>query len=99
MNTIISKNGHDYRMSIIFDKTTQTYYLVFSSTRDNHGEQYACSCYSDAVKRFEQNCLFYGVRELPYMLTEEEFLGIKPGQVWPQSEQPHNTEGGKKCHA
>lgn len=93
MNTIISKGTNEYRMSIIFDKTTQTYYLVFSSTKDNHGEQYTCSSYADAVKRFYDNCRFYGVRKVPRVpLTEEEFLGIKPGQLWP-------TSGGKKCHA
>ena len=85
MNTIISKGTNEYRMSIIFDKTTQTYFLVFSSTKDNHGEQYTCSSYSDAVKKFYDNCRFYGVREVPRVpLTEEEFLGVKPGQLWPK---------------
>ena len=92
MNTIISKGINEYRMSIIFDKTTQTYFLVFSSTKDNHGEQYTCASYADAVKRFYDNCRFYGVREVPRVpLTEEEFLGIKPGQLWPKE--------NKRCHA
>ena len=86
MNTIISKNGHDYRMSIIFDKTTQSYLLVFSSMRDNHGEQYTCKSYADAVERFVNNCRFYGLHQIPYVpRTEEQFLGIAPGQLWPQS--------------
>lgn len=87
MDTIISKGTQEYRMSIIYDKTTQTYFLVFSSVKDNHGEQYACTSYGDAVNRFTNNCRFYGAK-LPYhMLTEEEFLGVKPGQVWPQSKK------------
>lgn len=83
MNTIISKNGHDYRMSIIFDKSTQTYLLVFSSMRDNHGEQYTCKSYADAVNRFINNCRWYGLRGDPVILTEEQFLGIEPGALWP----------------
>lgn len=87
MNTIISKNGHDYRMSIIFDKSTQTYLLVFSSMRDNHGEQYTCASYADAVNRFVNNCRFYGA-EIPRVpLTEEQFLGLNPGALWPTPKQ------------
>ena len=84
MNTIIAKNGHDYRMSIIFDKTTQSYLLVFSSMRDNHGEQYTCKSYADAVNRFVNNCRWYGMKGDPVILTEEQFLGVDPGTLWPQ---------------
>lgn len=87
MNTIISKNGHEYRMSIIFDKTTQTYLLVFSSMRDNKGEQYTCASYADAVKRFTANCRFYGIRGDIVTLTEEEFLGVTPGALWPTAKK------------
>ena len=87
MNTIISKNGHDYRMSIVFDKTTQSDLLVFSSMRDNHGEQHTCTSYADAVQRFVNNCLWYGMKGDPVILTEEQFLGIEPGALWPQSKK------------
>lgn len=93
MNTIISKNGVDYRMSIIFDKSTQTYLLVFSSLRDNHGEQYTCESYADAVKRFVNNCRWYGLHGDPVLLTEEQFLGVNPGAIWPQpNPQPLKQE-------
>lgn len=82
MNRIISKGTNTYHMSIIFDKTTQSYLLVFSSTKDNHGEQYTCESFSDALNRFNNNCRFYGVPEAA-PLTEEEFLGINPGAIWP----------------
>lgn len=98
MNTIISKNGTEYRMSIIFDKTTQSYLLVFSSLKDNKGEQYTCASYADAVKRFVNNCRFYGLRGEPVVLTEEEFLGIEPGALWPQQEvrnAAHNSQIGR----
>lgn len=87
MNTIISKNGVDYRMSIIFDKSTQTYLLVFSSLKDNKGEQYTCESYADAVKRFVNNCRWYGLHGTPVVLTEEQFLGVSPSAIWPQSKQ------------
>lgn len=91
MNTLITKGTQEYRMSIIFDKTTQAYILVFSSTKDNHGEQYTCASYADAVNRFYDNCRFYGVREVPRVpLTEEEFLGFNPALIYPR-------KGGKKC--
>ena len=83
MNIIIHAASGDFRMSIIFDKTTQTYILVFSSIKDNKGQQYTCASYADAVKRFLNNCRFYGVKDAPVPLTEEEFLGIEPGALWP----------------
>ena len=87
MNTIISKDNNDYRMSVIYDKTTNTYYLIFSSVKNNHGQQYTCKSYSDAVKRFINNCRFYGVPTPRVPLTEEEFLGIEPGALWPTTKK------------
>lgn len=87
MNTIISKGNNDYRMSVIYDKTTRTYILVFSSVKNNHGEQYTCASYADAVKRFIDNCRFYGA-EIPRVpLTEEEFLGLNPGTLYPSTKK------------
>ena len=82
MNTIINTTDGDYRMSVIYDKTTNVYMLIFSSTRDNKGQQYICASYADAVHRFEQNCRFYGAHIPAHIPTEQEFLGIPDG-VWP----------------
>lgn len=88
MNTIISRNNNQYRMSIIYDKTVRSYILVFSSIKDNKGEQYTCASYADAVKRFYDNCRFYGVRNVPRVpLTEEEFLGLNPGTLYPSTKK------------
>ena len=81
MSTIIDAASGSFRMSIIFDKTTQTYILIFSSVKDNKGQQYTCSSYMDAVNRFNKNCRFYGVPEVSAP-TEAEFLGI-PDTVFP----------------
>lgn len=86
MNTIVNTFDGDYRMSVIFDKTTNTYYLVFSSVKDNKGQQYTCKSYADAVNRFTSNCRFYGVRHPVHTPTEQEFLGIPDG-VWPTQKQ------------
>lgn len=99
MNTIISKNGHEYRMSIIFDKSTQTYLLVFSSMRDNHGEQYTCASYADAVNRFVANCRWYGLHGDPVILTEEQFLGLNPNALWPRSNQQPLAKEVQLCRA
>lgn len=84
MNTIISKGNNDYRMSIIYEKTTRTYLLIFSSVKDNHGEQYTCQSYGNAVKRFIDNCRFYGAKMPAHIPTEAEFLGYEEGQLWPK---------------
>ena len=86
MNTLINTYDGDYRMSIIFDKTTQTYLLVFSSTKDNKGQQYTCKSYMNAVERFVNNCRFYGAHIPAHIPTEQEFLGIPDG-VWPTPKQ------------
>lgn len=92
MNTIISRGNNDYRMSIVYDKTTRTYILVFSSVKNNHGQQHTCASFGDAVNRFINNCRFYGAKMPAHIPTEEEFLGIDPGVLYPH-------KGGKKCRA
>ena len=83
MNAIINTTSGQYRISVIYDKTTRVYMLIFSSMIDNKGQQYTCASYADAVRRFEQNCRFYGVRSIPRIPTEAEFLGI-PDSVFPR---------------
>lgn len=85
METIIKTTDGEYRMSVIYDKTTRTYILIFSSTRDNKGQQYTCKSYADAVKRFTSNCRFYSAA-VSHIPTEPEFLGI-PDTVWPTPKQ------------
>lgn len=86
MSIIIDAASGSFRMSVIFDKTTQTYILIFSSVKDNKGQQYTCKSYMDAVNRFNANCRFYGVAVPAHIPTEQEFLGIPDG-VWPQSKK------------
>lgn len=97
MNTIVNTFDGDYRMSVIYDKSTNTYILIFSSVKDNKGQQYTCKSYADAVHRFTSNCRFYGVRHPVHIPTEQEFLGIPDG-VWPQSKQQSKKEVFL-CHA
>lgn len=85
MSTLINTTDGEYRMSVIFDKTTQTYILIFSSTRNNHGQQYTCRSYMDAVDRFRKNCRFYDAK-MPPVPTEADFLGI-PDTVFPTSKR------------
>lgn len=83
MNTVIDTCQGQFRMSIIYDKTTNIYILIFSSTRDNKGQQYTCKSFADAVDRFVKNCRFYDAHMPTHIPTEQEFLGIPDG-VWPQ---------------
>lgn len=84
MNVIIHTTDGDYRMSVIYDKSTRVYMLIFSSTRNNHGQQYTCKSYSDAVNRFLANCRFYDVKQTPVIPSEATFLGYDEGQLWPK---------------
>ena len=85
METIISKNNHDYRMSVVFNKSADQYQLQFSSMRDNRGQIIPCTSFTDAKTRFLNNTRFYhgsiDVAGVP--LSEEEFLGVTPGLLGP----------------
>ena len=85
METIISKNNRDYRMSVVFNKVSDQYQLQFSSLRGNRGQVVPCTSFTDARSRFINNVLFYhgyiDVAGVP--LNEEEFLGITPGLLGP----------------
>ena len=85
METIISKNNRDYRMSVVFNKVSDQYQLQFASTRFNEGQIIPCTSFTDARARFINNVRFYhgniDVAGVP--LNEEEFLGIKPGLLGP----------------
>jgi len=85
METIISKNGRDFRMAVIFDKSADQYMLQFTSLRFNKGQIVPCTSFTDARSRFINNVRFYhgsiDVAGVP--LSEEEFLGITPGLLGP----------------
>lgn len=85
METIISKNNRDYRMSVVFNKSSDQYQLQFASLVDNRGQIIPCTSFADARARFIANTRFYhgciDVAGVP--CTEEEFLGITPGLLGP----------------
>lgn len=85
METIISKNNRDYRMSVVFNKAADCYQLQFSSLRDNRGQIIPCTSFTGARSRFINNIRFYhgsiDVAGVP--LNEEEFLGVTPGLLGP----------------
>lgn len=85
METIISKNNRDYRMSVVFNKSADQYQLQFASTRDNRGQIIPCTSFTDARSRFINNVRFYhgSVDVAGVPLSEEEFLGITPGLLGP----------------
>lgn len=85
METIISKNNRDYRMSVVFNKAADQYQLQFSSLRDSRGQVIPCTSFTDARSRFINNVRFYhgSVDVAGVPLSEEEFLGITPGLLGP----------------
>ena len=85
METIITKNNRDYRMSVVFNKEADYYQLQFTSLHNNEGQIVPCTSFTDARSRFISNVRFYhgriDVAGVP--LSEEEFLGITPGLLGP----------------
>lgn len=85
METIISKNGRKFRMSVVFNKATDQFQLQFTSMQGPEGQVIPCTSFTDARSRFINNVRFYhgciDVAGVP--LNEEEFLGITPGLLGP----------------
>lgn len=90
METIISKNNRDYRMSVVFNKSTDQFQLQFAAMRGSQGQVIPCTSFTDARSRFINNVRFYhgsiDVAGVP--LSEEEFLGITPGLLGPNPKIP-----------
>ena len=90
METIISKNSRDYRMSVFFNKEADCYQLQFAAMRGSQGQIVPCTSFTDARSRFINNVRFYhgsiDVAGVP--LSEEEFLGITPGLLGPNPKIP-----------
>lgn len=87
METIITNRGRDYRMAVVFVKKTGTYTLQFASLSNNTGAEVPGLSFMEARERFVNNCRFYGIRQdvidrVPF--TEEQFLGIEPGLLYPK---------------
>lgn len=90
MNVIISHRGTDYRMSVVYSRNRSQYLLQFTSLKGNKGSECSCTSYMDAVRRFIKNCRFYGAY-IPYIPTEEEFLGLEPQTLIPKSLNKHES--------
>lgn len=87
MEQIVQYKGIDYRMSVVFIRKTGTYVLQFNSLSNNIGYSYPCRDFEDARHRFISNYhLRTGHRldESTIPATEEEFLGVAPGLLYPQ---------------
>lgn len=88
LSTIIRQFNTDvpFKMEVYFDKQKDTYVLSFTSMRDSvrHGEEHAYTTFEEAQDRFISNCRYYHV-PVPVKQTEEEFLGIHKGTLYPAS--------------
>lgn len=89
MQTIITHRNTDYRMSVVYDKSSSLYALQFSALKSNAGQTVTSPQYSVIVDKFVKNCLFYGVG-VPVIESEEQFLGLDKGTLY---------GGGAVCRA
>ena len=87
MEATVTYKGIQYRMSVALIRKTGTYVLQFNSLSNNLGYTYPCRNFEDARHRFVSNYhLRTGHRldESTIPATEEQFLGIAPGLLYPQ---------------
>lgn len=96
MHAVIKQFGTDYpyKMEVFYHPKKGLYILSFACMKHgiNKGEEHACSSFEDALRRFNSNCRYYGIPE--QYLTEEEFLGLKNGTLYPISNK--ETRNGCK---
>lgn len=98
LNTEIRQFNTDYlfRMQVIYDTRSDRWILSFACMHPGHnrGEEHACKSFMDALERFNKNCRYYGVPE--QYCTEEQFLGLKKGTLYP-SARTSTTLNGSVC--
>ena len=90
MEAIIEAASGSYRMSVIFVRKQGTYTLQFNSLSNNQGQETTGLSFMEARERFINNYRFYTGRELPDVavpFTEEQFLGITPGLLYPRRKE------------
>lgn len=96
--TIHQFNTDDpYRMEIIYDRTDNSWYLRFTCLvpYSYKEEIRKCSSFSDAVRRFNSNCRYYHVPEIT-PCTEEEFLGVPTGTIFPAAKLTNHKQDNHK---
>lgn len=96
MNAIITRDGTDYNMSVIFDRHEGQYYLQFASIVNNKGASYLCASFNDARDRFINNFRFYTGYDVPdgmVPLNEEAFFGLPEGTLGPMKRRVRKAKG------
>ena len=92
MHVTINHLGTDYSMSVVYNKKTTQFELQFASQSRYVSREATISSpyYREITDKFVQNCRFYGVR-IPYIPTEEEFLGLAPRTLYPSTSKSQAT--------
>lgn len=93
LNTTIKQSRTDYlyRMKVYYNSNTGSWVLAFTCMQPGHsgGEEHGYSTFKEALKHFNSNCRFYGVPE--QHCTEEEFLGLPAGTLYPVNKEKKNA--------
>lgn len=78
-----------FNMRLIFDWDKMTYAVQFNSMSlsVNRSEEKRFTSFEDAFRCFKYNCMWYGV-PTPADVTEEEFLGVPEGFLFPKVKAP-----------
>lgn len=96
MQVTINHRGTDYSMSVVFNTHTSQFELQFHSRSHFVSRSVIISSpyYREITDKFVQNCRFYGIR-VPFIPTEEEFLGLAPQTLYPSvrnNKAAHNNK-------
>lgn len=96
LSAVIRQGNTDipYHMQVVYNKNNGRWILQFSCMVPNHvyGEEHAVTSFAEALRRFNSNCRYYGLPE--QYCTEEEFLGVKEGVLFPRTRK--SRKGGRK---
>lgn len=94
MHTSIISHNTPFSMLVVFNKGTTQFELQFisQSRYSNRAETVSSPYYREIADKFVKNCRYYGV-PVPYIPTEEEFLGLAPRTLYPSAGK--NQAAGK----
>lgn len=95
LNTEIRQFNTNYlfRMQVVYNTKSDCWVLSFASMCPRHSreEEHICKSFMDALERFNKNCRYYGVPE--QYCTEEQFLGLKKGTLYPSARTSTTSNG------
>lgn len=91
LSTTIRQDKTDipFNMQLVFDRERNRYVVQFNSMSrlTDHSEEKSFSSFGAALTCYVNNCVYHHV-PAPARITEEEFLGVPEGFLFPKVKAP-----------